>query len=358
MSTNRTISLYFSRTPALILEKVEFKSSNDLVFRLSTRGKTALGVGEKYGSFQWTQGVKSVCKLFILAKVFCQIFSESKDEEEFYGLLGNEAIALYNVIRAKPSWMVEMFGVLPNGRALFQKLFKISPAHKRCILTPEWYCNESTISTFIGGVQVDDKRLLIGMLKELGGTDYLGHFDHEMSVGRYTIEATDLVSDPKAMSIVDTSNDSALFLPYSFIQQVDIEAAFAQEITLSLQDSMFFSTTSYENRLKELHSEELIASLGSAGIFEALSQRYISASDRLENVPQLVEIGMAVTSGLCCFSLYVNFFVFNESIESAHQLVHAFMPLNSFECLLCSHESSKTPSFPHITTPPALYSPC
>jgi hypothetical protein len=131
---------------------------------ICTRGKFPLSTNKQYGSFQWTKGVKLISSLFVSAKLYNISFHEGTSKDYPYELNGDEATSVYDLIRKKPSWMMEMFGVLPNGSMVIRQITRICPSTKICTLSPEWYSDQANINIYIKGIFTGDSEKIKNLL--------------------------------------------------------------------------------------------------------------------------------------------------------------------------------------------------
>lgn len=123
-----SIVLYFAGNSRLELVRSEFRRGTGQPFTVCIRGKTP-GALSKFGSFQWTSGVRAVCAAFLRLVI-------SRNSESFdYCLIGGKgslAASLDYALSKSPSWLTEMFGSGPQGGPYARRLFRISnPNRKR-----------------------------------------------------------------------------------------------------------------------------------------------------------------------------------------------------------------------------------
>ena len=120
--------MYFEGIGRLELVRSEFRSSGSPETFVVIRGKTS-GAYTRYGSFQWTSGVRAVCAAFIRS-----LLSEQNNRVDYclIGSKGSLAASLDYALSKGPAWLGEMFGSTPSGEIFAKRLFRVTnPNRKR-----------------------------------------------------------------------------------------------------------------------------------------------------------------------------------------------------------------------------------
>ncbi len=120
--------LYFEGIERLELVRSEFSPSGGSDTLVVIRGKTS-GAFTRYGSFQWTSGVRAVCSAFLRYTM-----SEINPGVDYclIGSRGSLAASLDYALSKGPAWIGEMFGATPGGGLYAKRLFRITnPNRKR-----------------------------------------------------------------------------------------------------------------------------------------------------------------------------------------------------------------------------------
>lgn len=127
MQGNR-FTMYFEGIERLELVRSEFRTSGATEPLVVIRGKTS-GAFTRYGSFQWTSGVRAVCSAFLRFAM-----SEVSPGVDYclIGTKGSLAASLDYALSKGPAWIGEMFGATPGGGLYAKRLFRITnPNRKR-----------------------------------------------------------------------------------------------------------------------------------------------------------------------------------------------------------------------------------
>lgn len=121
-------TMYFEGIGRLELVRSEFRASGSDTPLVVIRGKTS-GAYTRFGSFQWTSGVRAVCAAFMRFAM-----SEQKSNVDYclIGTKGSLAASLDYALSKGPAWIGEMFGSTPGGGLFAKRLFRITnPNRKR-----------------------------------------------------------------------------------------------------------------------------------------------------------------------------------------------------------------------------------
>ena len=123
-----SFTMYFEGIGRLELVRSEFRASGSDTPLVVIRGKTA-GAYTRFGSFQWTSGVRAVCAAFMRYAM-----SEQNPNVDYclIGTKGSLAASLDYALSKGPAWIGEMFGSTPGGGLFAKRLFRITnPNRKR-----------------------------------------------------------------------------------------------------------------------------------------------------------------------------------------------------------------------------------
>lgn len=123
-----SLIMYFEGMERLELVRSEFRAAGSVEPLVVIRGKTS-GAFTRYGSFQWTSGVRAVCSAFLR---FAMSEISSGVDYCLIGSRGSLAASLDYALSKGPAWIGEMFGATPGGGLYAKRLFRITnPNRKR-----------------------------------------------------------------------------------------------------------------------------------------------------------------------------------------------------------------------------------
>ncbi len=165
-------TMYFEGIERLELVRSEFRASGATEPLVVIRGKTS-GAFTRYGSFQWTSGVRAVCSAFLrfamsevsLGVDYCLI-----------GSRGSLAASLDYALSKGPAWIGEMFGATPGGGLYAKRLFRITnPNRKRpgpvALSVNKSLIAGSSIEVHWNGQKVSDLSELSAILQSIESQD-------------------------------------------------------------------------------------------------------------------------------------------------------------------------------------------
>lgn len=269
------LELFFSIDGEYILNKSRFENPVGAPALICTRGNWPVSTSRCYGSFKWTSSVRSLCQLFIKAKLRSQY--PHLIAEEFVALDDELVSNLYASLRKAPLWMGEMFGYTPNNRILLESYLKIIPMAKLCKLSDEWYCSPDNVLIYLNNEALDTydglNNLLIELKRKKDTKSAIIFFPHnekrENTIGdiRYLTGAPDSVSKlchsnvlekirvhPSLFSDLEQNLPTPAF-PYSQFkasQQQSLREIYSREIKLQLYDPSIFTLDGQLKRIKKV----------------------------------------------------------------------------------------------------------
>lgn len=182
------VKLSFSTGNSIELTRVDcFNGSNPPL--ISVRGKTC-GAHQGAGTFQWSSAVRATACIFLKAKLSSEI---PPGEPMLRGESGSFAVSLDYAIAKQPGWLLDMFGVMANGKTTARRLFLISNSHRKqggpvsLSLNPH-ACPPHCIEIVLDGASVSSSPLLRRILREIESHHPAGRAPH--------VEHTSATRDP------------------------------------------------------------------------------------------------------------------------------------------------------------------
>jgi len=276
------IELYFSSLQGTTLVKTVFAHKDQSGLSVSTRGKFPIHTN-KHGSFQWTSAVKALCELFLKAKLHVDFHAFNSPD----ALNLNERLAsnLYAVIRKRPMWMKDMFGIRSGNRLVVESVLKIAPASGICRLAAEWYESSGAVQVFLDLRLISDFTTLEAILKKITDqqVDSLINLGSDLALShnksRLTLnDIARLSSIPQSISRIITPDIECLSVNdslASFCESLganksiqsfglkghrftDLRAVYHKEIKTMLCDPQIFSSDGQKQRSRMILSNHTI----------------------------------------------------------------------------------------------------
>jgi hypothetical protein len=158
------IKLSFSTGNSIELIRVDCLNGSNAP-RISVRGKT-YGAHQGAGTFQWSPAVRATACIFLKAKLWSEL---PPGEPMLSGESGSLAVSLDYAIAKQPGWLLDMFGVMANGRTNARRLFNITNSHRKrsgpvsLSLNPH-ACPPHYLEIYLDGTSVNSSSVLRGML--------------------------------------------------------------------------------------------------------------------------------------------------------------------------------------------------
>jgi hypothetical protein len=164
------IDLYFrscdESLPALV--EVAFRRGVDAPLLRTVRGKFCYIIPAG-GSFQWTRAVKALTVLLLRTAIH-------GNNAVIQGEAGSLAASLDYALSKEPTWLSEMFGADPQGRAFARRLFyRTNPERKRTgpviVNVNPAIVSASRIHVYVDGTRVPPSGLLENILNQFESVD-------------------------------------------------------------------------------------------------------------------------------------------------------------------------------------------
>jgi hypothetical protein len=161
------LQLYFSSRPRLALDRTSLETAAQQPI-ISVRGKTA-GVDFGRGTFQWSPAVKA---LAILGLRSVQHFLEGSQPYIMEGSQGSPASSLAYAISKKNDWIMDVFGVGPDGESLARRFITASNAHRKsgervALAMNPHQLPASGLAVFLDGAELRNSRTIARLVDEL-----------------------------------------------------------------------------------------------------------------------------------------------------------------------------------------------
>lgn len=236
--------LYFSSCDSIHLVKTVFKVQEGQVPLVCTRGKEAFR-SSFHGSFQWTSVVKSVCELFLRAHLHRLSF---KSEGDVPQISGSQVNKLYQVLRKRPGWMKEMFGLQPNKRLVLESILDLLPASQICRISPGWYSGIERIAVYLDSQLVENPAEIGRILTAISSSSAGSRLKDERrrQAARKEVAAGPTVSASPATSASD----------FEWFRSI-----LKQEIISMLRCTDIFGMRSLERYVSRIHTHPIISRL-------------------------------------------------------------------------------------------------
>jgi FMN phosphatase YigB (HAD superfamily)/GTP cyclohydrolase II len=124
------VALHFNNEQEPRLSMVSFVSSTDPAEMLSVRGKTG-GAFDTKRTFQWTSAVQGLAIVLLKACTSPEKPDPNSKHSILAGNQGSIAASLDYAIDKQPAWLLDMFGILPNGQTILRRLIRRSNSGRK-----------------------------------------------------------------------------------------------------------------------------------------------------------------------------------------------------------------------------------
>jgi hypothetical protein len=291
------LELFFSLREGSILSKSRFEMLLESTGLVCTRGNWPVSSSGNYGSFKWTSSVKSLCQLFIKAKLRSQ-YPHLVSEDSI--ALDEELVPkLYASLRKASLWMGEMFGYTANNRLLLESFLRIVPKAKLCKLSPEWYYSPGCIKVYLDHKVLDTydelNELLSKLTEKKGPNNALNSFVRNDENNNLLGDIRYLVGIPTSISKLCQSNIENLTvhpsllsdleqtsplsaLPYFQLkvkQQQQLRDVYTREIKLQLHDPSVFTSDGQLKRVMNVLDNETFKKVANMNAIKTISPSII-----------------------------------------------------------------------------------